>query len=376
MSNCLSNKKIKVLIVDDSALMRKLLNNILSNDSRFEVVAEATNGKEAVIYSKLFKPDVISMDMIMPIMDGLEATYEVMKSNPVPIVIVSSIYQKDEVNLAIQELEAGAVAIIQKPSGPEHPNHKLSANKYKSLLKIMSEIKVVKRTNRIKKSYQTKESNQIKDNTQPKTNHKTESNTNGRCARPKDTSIIAIGASAGGPEAIRIILESLTYPLKAPIIIIQHIDPNFTEGLAIWLQQNTKSNVKIAKSGERLKNNTIYISPGGMHLTIIEQSIIKLTSPIKGANASGHTPSIDVLFESLTKENPEKCIAILLSGMGKDGAEGLKNLKESGAYTLIQNETSSLIFGMPGEAEKLDAHVKKLTPEEIAQEINYIINPE
>lgn len=359
--------KIKVLIADDSALIRKLLNNILSNDSRFEVVAEATNGKEAVTYSKLFKPDVISMDMIMPVMDGLEATYEIMRSNPVPIVIVSAIYQKNEVNMAIQELNAGAVATIQKPWGPEHPNHKISANKYMSLLKIMSEIKVVKRTNSVKEVYQTK----IAPHTEIE--HQTKSSTNNNCKRPKTASIIAIGASAGGPEAIRIILESLNYPLEAPMIIIQHIDSNFTEGFATWLQQHTKSTVKIAKSGEKLQNNTIYIAPGGNHLTIKDQSIIELTKP---SDKSGHVPSIDVFFNSITKQNPKECIAILLSGMGKDGADELKNLKELGAYTLIQDQASSLIFGIPGMALKINAHCKILSPLDIAHEINYITNKE
>lgn len=362
MDNNLPNKKIRVLIAEDSALIRKLLNNILRADNRFEVVAEAINGEQAVRYAKLFAPDVISMDMMMPIMDGLEATYEIMKNNPVPIVIVSSIYQESEVNLAIQELNAGAVAILPKPLGPEHPNYEKSANKYKSLLKIMSEIKVIKRTNSIKTSYSIK------------TNNRTLSNVNKNCTVPKVISIIAIGASAGGPEAIRIILELLVYPLRVPVVIIQHIDSNFTEGYAAWLQQYSKSSVKIAESGERLENGNIYIAPGGKHLTITDKSTIKLTTPIKKINSWGHIPSIDVLFESIKKELPKECIAILLSGMGKDGAEGLKKLKECGAYTLIQNKTTSLIFGMPAEAEKLNAHCKKLSPQEIALEVNNLLN--
>lgn len=362
MENSHSNKKIRVLIAEDSALIRKLLNNILSADNRFEVVAQAINGEQAVKYAKLFNPDVISMDMIMPVMDGLEATYEIMRNHPVPIVIVSSIYQENEVNMAIQELNAGAVAILPKPLSPSHPNFEASAKKYKSLLRIMSEIKVIKRTNGLKASYSTNTANNIIQ----KCSYS--------CEVPKVVSIIAIGASAGGPEAIRIFLEQLDYPLKAPIIIIQHIDPNFTEGFATWLQHYSKGIVKIAESGEKLVNNRVYIAPGGKHLTIIDKSTIKLTTPINSVNKYGHTPSIDVFFESITKDSPKECIAILLSGMGKDGAFQLKKLKDCGAFTLIQNETTSLIFGMPGEAEKLNAECKKLNPQEIALEVNYILN--
>ncbi len=363
-----TNKKIKVLIAEDSALIRKILNSILEDDDRFEVVAEAVNGEQAVKYTKLFKPDVISMDMIMPVMDGLEATYEIMRNHPVPIVIISSLYKDDQVNMAIQELNAGAVAILPKPYGPEHPNYKASATKYKNLLKLMSEIKVIKRTNSIKVGY----TNSISNNTA--TAFKAKEVNNNSCVRPKVISLIAIGASAGGPEAIRIILESLVYPLKSPIVIIQHIDHNFTEGYATWLQQYSQSRVKIAESGERLINDTIYIAPGGNHLTIVDKSIIKLSPPLKDANKFGHTPSIDIFFESIIKGDPVECTAILLSGMGRDGAQALQKLKESGAYTLIQDEITSLIFGMPGEAAKLNAQCKKLSPQDIALEINQILN--
>ncbi|MFA6770502.1 MAG: chemotaxis-specific protein-glutamate methyltransferase CheB [Bacteroidales bacterium] len=372
MGDNLTHKKIKVLIVEDSALIRKMLNNILESDGRFEVVAEAINGQQAVRYTKLFNPDVISMDIFMPVMDGLEATYEIMRNHPVPIVIVSSIYKENDVHIAIQELSAGAVAIFPKPLSPNHPNYHASASKYKNLLKLMSEVKVIRRTNSIKLKYDSiKNDNEIADNIT--TDYKLK-NKNSSCLIPRKVSIIAIGASAGGPEAIRTILELLTHPLKAPIVIIQHIDHNFTEGYATWLQQFSKNCVKIASSGEKLRNNTIYIAPGGTHLTITNNSNIKLTPPIKGNNGLIHTPSIDALFESIIKENPKECIAILLSGMGKDGAKGLKGLKESGAYTLIQSESTSLIFGMPGEAQKLGAQCKELSPQEIAIEINYLLN--
>ena len=367
----MDNTKIKVLIVEDSALLRQELLNILKTDNRFEVIAQATNGEEAVKYAKLYSPDIISMDMFMPVMDGLEATYEIMRTNPIPIVIVNSLYKETEVHMAMQELNAGAVAILQKPFAPNHPYYETSANKYKNMLKLMSEIKVIKRTNSIKTSYSKTSNNTVIDSI-TSTNNKLKPKNS--CVVPEIISIIAIGASAGGPEAVRIILEFLAYPIKVPVIIIQHMDANFTEGYATWLQQYSKSNVKIAKSGEKLESDTIYIAPGGSHLTIINQSTIRLIAATKNTNGPGHTPSIDVLFESIANQNPNECIAVLLSGMGKDGANGLKKLKDSGAYTLIQNETTSLIFGMPGVAEKLNAECKKLGPQEIALEINHLLN--
>jgi two-component system chemotaxis response regulator CheB len=347
------SKKTRVLVVDDSRMYRKILLEILGGDSSFEVVAEATNGKEAVKYASLLKPDVISMDMMMPEMDGIEATQIIMQETPVPIVIASSVYKSDDIHLAIRELEAGAVVITPKPEAPGIQNYEASAAKYRQLLKIMSEVKVIRR----KKRYMPVKSISATDT----------------CNIPSGADIIAIGASAGGPEALKIILQTIYHPARAPIVVAQHMDWHFTEGYAEWLDQMFPSGVKTAEEGELLQRGNIYITPGNRHMEITQSGIIRLKKPVSNNEKwNGHVPSIDLLFKSLTKYLPSGTIAILLSGMGRDGAEGLKALKNAGAYTMIQSKESSLIYGMPAEAEKLDAACRILSPEEIGEEINKI----
>ncbi|MGE0091162.1 MAG: chemotaxis-specific protein-glutamate methyltransferase CheB [Bacteroidales bacterium] len=350
-----NNHKIKVLIADDSALVRRLLSEILSADPSFEIIAHASNGEEAVRYAKVFKPDIISMDMIMPVMDGLEATKEIMQNLPIPIVIVSSIYKDQDKILAIKELEAGAVAVIPKPEGPSHPDFAETSIKYRNLLKIMSEVKVIKRKPkaRIQEGKCTPQ--------------------NKRCCNLEKISLVAIGASAGGPEAIRIILQHLQHPVKVPVVIVQHIDPHFTESYSSWLDSSCSSRVKVAQEGEILTPGTIYIAPGKRHLEITSYKSIKLGEESKEAGWNGHIPSIDVFFGSISKSLANETLSVLLSGMGKDGANGLLKLKSSGSYTLIQEKSTCLIYGMPGEAENLGAACKSLPPIEIAMEINNLI---
>lgn len=349
-----TSKKTKVLIVDDSRMYRKIFIDILGKDSTFEVIAEATNGKEAIKYASLLKPDVISMDIIMPEMDGLEATKIIMQSSPIPIVIASSIYRSENIHLAIKELEAGAVAITPKPEAPGTKNFEASSARYRQMLKIMSEVKVIKRKHKYMPVRCTPVSN--------------------TCNIPEKADVIAIGASAGGPEALKLILKTINHPVKTPIVVVQHMDWHFIQGYAEWLDEMFTSTVKIAEDEELLQRGTIYISPGNKHLEIRSSGIIRLKDPLSNNKKwNGHIPSINVFFQSLSKYSPSSTIAILLSGMGKDGAEGLSELKNAGAYTMIQNKESSLIYGMPAEAEKLDAACRILSPEEIGEEINRII---
>ncbi len=294
------------------------------------------------------------MDILMPVMDGIEATKQIMQSKPVPIVIVSNIYQTNDTDMAIKELEAGAVYILPKPSGPADPNHSKDAVKYRNTLRLMSEIKVVKRHDR---PYDKIPFTTIKEVT--------------RCGKSDEIKVIAIGASAGGPESIRIILSNLSDTVKAPVVIVQHIDHHFIDGFVNWLNSHSKLAVKAAEAGEMIMPGIAYIAPGGKHMVVGKGGIISLIDDLK---TNGHIPSIDTLFESINRSYGDKSIGILLSGMGRDGAEGLKKLNESGSFTLVQNEESSLVYGMPQEAVKLGAACKVLTPEEITNEINNLFN--
>ena len=349
--NSNTQKKIRVLIVDDSLVQRKLLIGILASDPVFEVVDVAENGKLA--YEKVLQhnPDVVSMDIEMPVMDGIDATRLIMSKHPVPVVIVSSIYRDTEIERAIKELEAGAVTILPKPYGPGHPDFSKNSRKYISTLKLMSEIKVVRR-NFVSKDNSHLEARGVNSDFS---------------SFNKKAKVLAIGASAGGPEGIRTILSKIDPAFPLPILLVQHIDPHFAEGFVLWLNTFSKINVKIAIHGERITTGNVYLPPGDKHLRLNRNEELVVSSE-KGNSLN--RPSIDVLFESLVDVYKSNVIAILLSGMGKDGAQELLRLRNAGAYTFVQDEESCLVFGMPGEAVKLGAASSIMSPQEIVDQIN------
>lgn len=347
-------KKIKVLIVEDSLVYQSLLRGILESDLEFEVVAIANNGVKAIEYIGKYKPDIVSMDINMPLMDGVEATRAIMSSNPLPIVIVSGIYNASDIEFAIEELEAGALAVIPKPIGPGDPNFEKSSLKYRKTLKLMSEIRVIRRTSFSNIGVNNKHREVIVSEKRIR-------------STALSAKIIAIGSSAGGPEALRIILSNLNSDFPVPILIAQHIDQNFSDGFASWLRSFSRLPVNIAVDGEIIKSGNIYLASRGKHLLVNQNGTICLKEDIIGIS---HKPSVDLLFKSVAKAYGCNSIAIILSGMGRDGALELKTLKEMGAYTIAQDEKSCLVFGMPGEAVKLGAASAIWSPDKIVYEIN------
>lgn len=348
--------RIKVLIVEDSLVAQKLLKTIITSDERFEVVGVAENGKQACEYVENFKPDVVSMDILMPIMDGVEATRKIMQEKPVPIVIVSSYYQSSEVEMAMRVLQAGAVSIISRPYGPGHPKFEQSARQYLNTLKLMSEISVVKRKK--------------EENAKPALKVETIIKATSNLPKNREFKVLAIGASAGGPEGLSTILSGLPLNFPIPIFIVQHIDGNFADGFAVWLNSSTQLPVSIAVNGEKALPGHVYLPPGNQHLVLNMDGSI---STNKDQLVNSARPSVDVLFKSIAQVYGKKTLAVLLSGMGKDGAEGLKNLFDVGAFTLAQDENSCLVYGMPGEAAKRGAVCKLLSPEKIVKEITDLI---
>lgn len=336
-----------MLIVDDSRVSQKLHHHLLASDSRFEIVGVAHNGREAVQCVKLHRPHVVSMDLNMPVMDGMEATRTIMREYPVPIVVVSSLYDPGKQELAMEVLQAGAVTIMPKPVGPGHPDHKRSAKRYLQMLRNMSEVRVVRRRNNIIRAAVAEE--KIR-----------ETVVAGELR--KDYGLLVIGASAGGPEGIKIILEALTPSFPVPIMIVQHIDRHFVEGYRSWLQSHTKIPVMTAYDGLSLQPGCACLAPADYHLVVRNEGEAGLLDDVPVA---GHRPSVAHLFRSAGEVYGKRLIAVILSGMGNDGAEQMKVLKEIGALTIAQSAQSSLVFGMPGEAVRLGAANHVLTPPEI-----------
>ena len=356
MSASGTTARIRVLIVDDSFTSRRLHERILASDPRFEVAGMASNGKAAIEMIRNLEPDVVSMDVQMPDMDGIEATRLIMQHAPVPIVIVSSLYDATQKELAIQAMAAGAVHIMPKPLGPGHDQYARSSERYLRMLKNMSEVRVVRR--RTKGSQPPMASD--------KRAYDVQASKAGPAVWQSQKRIVVIGASAGGPEALRIILNSFDSSFKFPVVVVQHIDENFSETFREWLQTHSLIPVVLAKDGMQLQPAHVYLAPGGKHLSFKNSAHLILTDE---PAYKGHKPSVSQLFKSAKAFFGNQTVAVLLSGMGDDGAEEMLALKNCGATTLAQDEASCLVFGMPGAAVKNGGTQMVGPPERIAQKI-------
>ncbi|MCD6566761.1 MAG: chemotaxis-specific protein-glutamate methyltransferase CheB [Bacteroidales bacterium] len=344
-------KKIKVLLVDDSPTVLDLLKQILDSDPQIEVIGKAYTGKRALEFIKHQKPDVISMDMDMPEMNGLEATRIIMETDPIPIIIVSSSWSPSEVNNTYNAMDAGAVAILSKPRGIGHPDHNRMAINLIRHVKAMSEVKLVKRMSKIRKE---------KTDLPPvKVEHKRD-----------DIKIIAIGGSTGALQVFKEILILLPKNLPVPVLIVQHIAKGFLDGFVGWLVKLTGQQVHVAGDKEKPIPGHFYVAPNGLQMGINGSGNIDLSSSDPMNNLC---PSVSWLFRSVADNYGKNAIGVLLTGMGKDGSYELKMMSDKGAITIAQDEKSSVIFGMPGEAVKLGGARYILPPEKIAEKIKQLV---
>lgn len=332
-------KQYKILIVDDSAVSREILTQVLESDPEMKIIGEAKNGAEAVNLVSFECPDLVLMDLHMPIMDGLEATKRIMAISPTPIVMISAFPFKDGKSIVFEALEAGAVDVIEKPAAPWL---KLPTVRSKLLkqLKILANVEFG-RPQAAAMVHQKETVEEIIQQEAKKTSLIVEYR------------IIGIVASTGGPQAVKTILKSLPAGNDCAIIIAQHITEGFTSGLVEWLSLGLNLKVKLADHGELLTPGTVYISPDRHHIEIDYAGRIMLTRAEK--DTESYVPSGDRMLSSLARSYGDSAIGIILTGMGTDGAHGLKELKERGALTIAQDEASSVVFGMPKEAIEIGA---------------------
>ncbi|MBN8724937.1 MAG: chemotaxis-specific protein-glutamate methyltransferase CheB [Acidobacteria bacterium] len=334
---------IKVLIAEDSLVDKEYLSYILSQETDIEILGVAKDGKEAVELSQILKPDVIVMDIHMPKMDGFQSTRKIMETNPVPIIIISS---SDITNDTIPflALKAGAVTVLAKPYAIGHPEQRESSQELVQKIRLMSQIKVIKRVGE-------------KDSILPK------KIISKPISKPlANIDLVVIGASTGGPPVIQKILSELPINFAPAILIVQHISVGFTKMLAEWLKVSSKLPCKIASNNESVLLGQVYIAPDNFHMQITPDKKISLTND---PAENGLRPAVSCLFRSVASNFSNNVIGILLTGMGKDGAAELKLIKDKGAITVAQDETSSVVYGMPGEAVKLGATTYVLSPDEI-----------
>lgn len=319
-------RRIRVLVAEDSSTVRQLLVELLRSDPAFEVVAEAANGAEAVARAIELRPDLVTMDVHMPIIDGLDATKEIMREAPTPILVVSSAASSGDVGLALSATQAGALMVVPKPEHPRSADFDRQCQQFLSMARAMAGVKVVRRW-------------------QPGAGL-------GALRAPRarlraGVRLVAIGTSTGGPAALRRVLLDLPRELPVPVLVVQHIAPGFVGGLADWLGANVSLKVTIAADGEPLRPGVVYLAPDDRHLGVTVDGRVQLldTAPV-----GGFRPSADVLFDQCARAYGPGVLALVLTGMGRDGVDGLATVRAGGGRVLAQDEASSVVFGMAAEA--------------------------
>jgi two-component system chemotaxis response regulator CheB len=331
---------IRVLVADDSMTVRKRLVEALSTDPALEVIAEAADGRTAAELCQRLRPDVMTMDVMMPVMDGVTATEYIMAHCPTPILVVSSSTNRGQVVQTFNALAAGAIDVLDKPAGSEPEG--AWERELVGAVKMVSRIRPITRPSVRGRPRALRAAASITDGV----------------AFPKivrdEAAIIAIGASTGGPSAIAKILSQIPSDFPLSILLVIHVAPEFAEGLVQWIAKLAKIPVRVAVDGEPLPRpgrGNVIMARSDRHLIVGEGRLHLTDSPQRHSCR----PSIDVLFESVAREFGPRAIACLLTGMGKDGAIGLLAVRQSGGQTMAQDEASSTVFGMPREAIVLDA---------------------
>ena len=346
--------KIRVLVTDDSAFMRKVISDILSTDSDIEVIDRARNGLECIEKCQKLQPDVLTLDIEMPIMNGLEALEKLMSEHPVPTVMISSL-TREGADATIRALELGAFDFVTKPSGP------ISLDIHKVADRLIERVKAAatsnlrgRRTSVVEKIIETQPV--------PQTTARFEPRPPLRPVVPPNpvslsqhvragTKLVVLGTSTGGPKALQTVLTSLPAQFPAPIAIVQHMPAGFTKSLAQRL--NSLSNIQVTEvqDGEFLEPGTAYIAPGGYHFEVHSNNGRLQARLNQQEPRAGHRPSVDVLFESVSRLTNVDKWAIIMTGMGNDGTKGLQLMKEKGVVTsIIEDESTCVVYGMPRSA--------------------------
>jgi two-component system chemotaxis response regulator CheB len=317
----------RVLVVDDSPTARQLLVQILSGDPDLDVVGVAKDGRQAIELASQLQPDVITMDLHLPDLDGFQATKEIMIQAPTRIVIVSANAMAREVDAAVRAMRAGALTMLLKPPGPASPDFDQQAKELVATVKAMAEVKVVRHLYRPRPK-------EVPALMPP--------------ARSDAIRAVAIAASTGGPPALQKLLAGLPPDFPVPILLVQHIASHFTAGFAAWLNSVAPLTVKVAAAGEPLMPATVYIAPEQRHLAVSRggTSVMLSDEPPIG----GFRPSATYLFSSVARGFGRSALGMILTGMGCDGVEGLRSLRAAGGTVFAQDEATSVVFGMPGMA--------------------------
>jgi two-component system, chemotaxis family, protein-glutamate methylesterase/glutaminase len=320
---------IRVLVADDSAVVRQVLTDMLQQDGDIVVAGCACNGREAVQMTLELKPDLVLIDLVMPEMDGLEAIEEIMAAAPTPVLVLSAAVESSEVDRAFNAIKRGALDMMEKPALDVPGAEEEFIRRLTEQVRLLSRVRVIRHPRRRVKRVP----DELPGVPGPAPN------------------ILAIGASTGGPKAVMTLLKTLPADFQAAVFVVQHIAEGFAEGFASWLERECAIRVKLGVDGERYAAGEVVIAPNGRHMTLCDGRIKLIGDP----PVNCCRPSIDVFFSSLALSSCEQVVGLLLTGMGKDGARGLLRIKERGGTTMVQDENSCAVFGMPKAAITLCA---------------------
>src|ERR1700675_3535898 len=340
------NKKFRVLVVDDSTFMRKVLEGIFNADEQLQVVGNAKDGREAVAMAESLKPDVITMDINMPHVDGLQATAEIMTTNPRPIVIVSS-ESREGAASTLRALELGAIEFVAKPSSAIDLDMQSVKDDLLRKVRMAAKVRVVRTASRLALTVQ--KSSGAQQTAPPPV-----------APRPAASSgldqrfpVVVLAASTGGPATVMRLAPGFTRDFPAAVILVQHMPAAFTTQYAAQLAEFTGVRVKEAEANESLQPGTFYICPGGQHLRVTPTGRIQLDGT--SGRINGYLPNIDITMETVAAFAGSMSIGAIFTGMGNDGANGARAIKAAGGLVVAQDEATSVIFGMPAEAIKAGA---------------------
>jgi two-component system chemotaxis response regulator CheB len=355
---------LRVLVTEDSVVARALLVSIINRDPGLEVVGQARDGEQAVKLAAHLKPDVITMDVHMPKLDGLEATRRIMAETPTPIVVISAIDPKD-VKMSFEAMGSGALAILAKPSGPTAADFTERAGEIVSTVRTMAGVRVVKRRPRLTAAAPQAASHrpQATVPASPASAVRSPLSAVPASTTRRRIELVAIGSSTGGPDALGKIIGALPETAPVPILIVQHITVGFHQGLVDWLNTVTPLTVKLGEEGHLPVRGEVILAPGEHHMSVDGTKRIRLTteSPVRG-----HRPSATHLFRSVASVYGASALGVILTGMGDDGADGLVELRRAGGWVIGQDEATCVVYGMPREAAVRGAVSEVLPLPEIA----------
>ncbi len=348
------NNKIRVLVVDDSALMRLMISDILNSDKGIEVVATAKDGEDGIRKITKLRPDVVTLDVEMPSLNGLYALGYIMSEIPTPVVMVSS-YTKKDADITFRALEYGAVDFVSKPSGPISRDIRKVGDELISKIKVAAKadlhsLKFIHKKKIFKKDLKIK----LKKNV-------------------PGVKVVAIGASTGGPRALGQILPQLDPYIPAGILIVQHMPKGFTKAFADRLNRESQIEVKEAKAGDRIEQGKVLIAPGGYHMIVEKKISHRETAGIIALNHNppvyGLRPTVDYMMLSAAQVYKDGTIGVILTGMGSDGAKGIKSIHDNRGKTIVQDRGSCVVYGMPRVAVETGGVDKVVPLDKIAEEI-------